>query len=334
MQEPIRIVLPNHFDNTTVNAWLFKGAVNTLVDTGMKSEDSWLALIQQLKDHDLEITEIDKIVITHGHGDHMGLAARISKASGADVWVPEYLYPWAVDLKNQIDNRSRIYDEAFFSNADASLFPYVSWGSDKLMQFWDPLPAEKVKTFKNDDTLQLGDQVWQSIYAPGHCINQVVFYQAEGKQLISADMILRSTPVPYLDARLDDPMTKQKNLKSLFESFERIDALEIHHVYPGHYDQMEDPTNLIAKQVGRIKENIQRCLGWIREGDSTFASIINQLYPNRINDSTFFMAIAILDYLIDEGLIESKKVNDKLEYFPTTETVLSTKSRKSANNEF
>lgn len=334
MQHPIRIILPNHFDGTTVNAWLLKGQVPTLVDTGMKTEDSWEALLEQLAANDFEIKDLARIVITHGHADHMGLANRIAKASGAKVWVPEYLYPWAVNLPTQLDNRAKVYDHAFYSNADNSLFHFESWDSSRLLQFWDPLVDDQVHVFKNDDVIQIGDQSWQTIYTPGHCLNQVVFYQPEGKQLISADMILRSTPVPYIDCRIDNPTKRGTTLTPLLDSFKRINALEIDHVYPGHFEIMGDPTVLIEKQTNRIRENIQKCLGWVRSGDTTFGALINKLYPNRVNDSTFFMAISILDYLVEQNLIETRMINDKLEYYPTAETVNSTTPRKSANNEF
>lgn len=321
MQQPKRIILPNMFDGTTVNAWLFTGDMPTLVDTGMQTDDTWDAMVEQLGSHDLAITDIQKIVITHGHADHMGLAARIAEESGAKVWVPEYLLPWAIDLKNQIDIRAAIYDNSFNSVADEQLFPFESWGSSKLMKVWDPLTEDQVVVFKNDDKIQLGDQTWQTIYTPGHCLNQVVFYHEPSRGLISADMILRSTPVPYLDALPDDPTRRGLTIQPLLDSYERIAQLEVDHVYPGHYDQMGDPTLLINKQVGRLTENIGKVKTWIQEGVSSFPDIINRLYPNRVNDSTFFVVISILDHLMANGEIESKLINEKQAYFPTMASV-------------
>jgi len=184
------------------------------------------------------------------------------------------------------------------------------------MQVWDPIPAEQVVVFKNDDIIQLGNEQWQTIYTPGHCLNQVVFYNHELKGLISADMILRSTPVPYLDALPDDPTRRGLTIGPLLDSYDRISELQIDHVYPGHYDQMGDPTILIEKQVGRLKENIEKVKGWVQEGISSFSDLINRLYPNRVNDSTFFVVISILDHLVANGEIETKVINEKQEYFP------------------
>jgi len=64
MQHPIQIILPNHFDGTTVNAWLLKGAIPTIVDTGMKTEDSWKSLKDQLAANDFDIQDLKRIVIT------------------------------------------------------------------------------------------------------------------------------------------------------------------------------------------------------------------------------------------------------------------------------
>lgn len=315
MQHPIQIELPVVFDESTVNSWLFKGSTNTLVDCGMKTDASWDALVAGLDQQGLAISDIHRVIITHGHADHMGAAAKVAEEAGAEIWIPEFLEPWAIDLPRQIEKRSDLYKTAFYSHADDQLFKWIDW-VDKLPLIWDPIAAAKVKVFANDAVLDIGEHQWQTIYTPGHCINQVVFYQKDHKCLLSADMILKMTPVPYFDLPIDRHIEgRTPVIEQLLESYQKIDDLDIEYIYPGHAGMMGDPTHLIAKQTSRIQDNIQRCTALIREGKDDLSAIMHVLYPKRINDSTFFMVVAILDYLVDHNLVDRALVEGKFKYF-------------------
>jgi glyoxylase-like metal-dependent hydrolase (beta-lactamase superfamily II) len=56
-----------------------------LVDTGWPSDDAWEGLLSGLARAGHDITDVRAVLVTHGHGDHVGLARRVREASGA--WV-------------------------------------------------------------------------------------------------------------------------------------------------------------------------------------------------------------------------------------------------------
>ncbi|MBT8221016.1 MAG: MBL fold metallo-hydrolase [Bacteroidia bacterium] len=325
IQEPIRIILPNHFDGSTVNAWLFVEPEPILVDCGMLTEDSWNALVRGIRQNGLEMGDISKLIITHGHADHMGMANKVAEESQCEVWIPEYLLDWAIDLGTQLRQRDRIYRDVFNSHTDNDLYQLEDY-SNMLLKVWEPISKDRLRVFDNDAVLKIGLHEWQTFYTPGHCINQVVFYQPEYQQLISGDMILNRTPVPYPDAGIGNDQVRCQSLRLLLNSYKTISKLKIQHVYPGHFEIMGCPEKLIQKQVNRIELNIQKCFAWIHEGIHDFETIIQKLYPKRINDSTFFMTIAILDFLVYEKKVESRIINKKSTYFPIRESVLSSTS--------
>lgn len=329
MQQPIRIELPIFFDGGgTVNSWLVRGATNTLIDCGLKTDHSWDALTSGLKKEGMNIEDIDQVVITHGHADHMGAAAKIAKTADATIWIPEFLEPWATDLSTQLKIREEIYNNAYYSHAE-DLMKWESW-ADRLLNYWDEIPVEHLHVFNNDDIIPIGDTQWQSIYTPGHCINQVVFYQADHKQLFSADMILQMTPVPYFDEpKAVNIQGRPPVLQQLLDSYDRIKSIDIEYVYPGHMTEMGNPSQLIERQVKRIHDNMERCQQIIMDGASDLNGIIQALYPNRINDSTFFMVVAILDHITHAGKVIRRKINDRWQYLPNEETVHSTTLEKS-----
>lgn len=302
MQEPIRIELPTIYGMKTVNAYLFLDPIPTLIDCGEKSDPSWQALQDQLKEHGLQIKDIQRIIITHAHVDHIGMAGKIAAHSDAEVWVNEYCYPWAVQKEQMWDRRVQLMSK---------LLPPAASFRDMILAFmkevskhWDNIPKERIKVFPMNGQLVMGGQVWEILYVPGHANTQTCFYQAANKWLISADMILKITPTAVMDASIEDPTKRDRGLKDLLASYKKIQALDIEKVFPGHYEPFEDVQATIRFQVNRIHSRIEESFDLIKSGKQDFMDILNTMYANRVSMPAFSMLIGYLDVLLEEGRIQ------------------------------
>src|SRR3954447_18845872 len=71
----------------TVNAWLLRGDPLTLIDTGPREDRALAALEAGLRRHGLRMEDIELVLATHHHLDHVGLAETIRRRSGATVAV-------------------------------------------------------------------------------------------------------------------------------------------------------------------------------------------------------------------------------------------------------
>src|SRR5436309_812501 len=67
----------------SVNAWLLRGSPLTLIDTGPRSDEALDALERGLKRRGLRVEDLELVIGTHHHHDHVGLAATIKRRSGA-----------------------------------------------------------------------------------------------------------------------------------------------------------------------------------------------------------------------------------------------------------
>ncbi len=316
LSPPIRIELPTVFGMKTVNSYLFVHPEPTLIDCGENSDASWNVLQKSLAANGLKVSDIKRVIITHAHIDHIGMAGRVCRHSDAEIWVSEYTYKWAVDLEEMRELRLHTISETLKAMGDSPVNQVFKNVFSQFNHFWLPIPANRVKTFPMDGRLEFGGQSWEVIHAPGHCIDQVCFYQPETKQLFSADMILKVTPTPVIDASIEPPHTRNKSIVQLLESYQKFSELDISIVYPGHYKPFDNPKAIIEHQINRIEARKLECLKWVSEGISDFYGLLQKLYGINFSIPTIPMLVGYLDLLLIENSIFVLKTADGLRYYP------------------
>src|SRR3954447_16802362 len=92
----------------SVNAWLLPGTPLTLVDTGPRDDAALSALEAGLREQGLGIEDLELVLLTHHHVDHIGLAAEIRRRSGAAIAALDRLADYATGYAGEVD-----HDRAF-----------------------------------------------------------------------------------------------------------------------------------------------------------------------------------------------------------------------------
>ena len=86
--------VPTPFAVGRINCYLVDDDPLTLVDAGPNSATSLTALDAALAEHGRRIEDLERIVITHQHIDHIGLVSILADRSGAEVCALAALAPW------------------------------------------------------------------------------------------------------------------------------------------------------------------------------------------------------------------------------------------------
>src|ERR1700737_965137 len=74
------------FELKHVNVFLLRdGDGYTLIDTGLQTDESRQVLNQKLAAMKVRVERINRILITHIHPDHFGLAGELRERSGAEL---------------------------------------------------------------------------------------------------------------------------------------------------------------------------------------------------------------------------------------------------------
>ena len=316
--EPVRIELTTGWSMGSVNAYLFTHPEVILVDAGVKSEICWAELADGLATHGVAIGDISRVVVTHPHVDHFGLAGRIVAESEATVWISELGAPWLTDMAAMWAARMVYYRRDLLPPIGLSpeTNETILRGMKGLAAAAAPVPAERVVTFHPDGWLQMGGRGWQVIHAPGHATAQTVFYQPETRQWLSADMLLAVTPAPVIDHPA--PGERRASALPLFlRSLAAMEALAVDTVHPGHGRPFGDHREVIARQRERIMSRKARCLDLIGGGQSTIPELLDSMYAHQPPESRvagLWMLIGYLDLLLADGVIVEEMIDDVYHY--------------------
>lgn len=320
MTEPIRIELPTEYEAGPVNAYLFLEPAPTLVDTGVKSEESWAALVAALAEHGVAVADLARVVLTHGHVDHFGHAKRLVEESGARLETADIVADRLTNFSHIWQKRTTYYREIFLpqTGLPVHLHHYILGYFGLVAENYEDVPPDYLHTYPLDSQISLGERSWQVLYTPGHCSHQTIFYQAETRQLLSSDMLLSRTPTPVVEYP-PDGRTRQPSLPTFMRSLEKVEALEVDVVYPGHGEIFRDHRTLIEEQRKRIRRRVEETYQCIEGGCGTAAEIVSHLYADRplpIQFAGLWMALGYVDLLREDGRIQQHEEDGVIIYEP------------------
>src|SRR5436190_5878141 len=88
-----RIIVPTPFYVGPVNVYLIEEDPLTLIDAGPRNDDSLEALRTGLARLGHKLSDITRIIISHAHADHYGLAQLVVEESGATAYLHEWDAP-------------------------------------------------------------------------------------------------------------------------------------------------------------------------------------------------------------------------------------------------
>jgi len=259
-----------------INSYLFPGKCPTLLDVG--SAFTTGKLKKALWEHGIHFSDIDQIIISHGHPDHYGAARKIVKESKSKVKVAIHSED-DVWLNTGSDAPSRTY-------ADFYKLMGIPFTLRQIMSFFDksyetlvrPLQAD---LFLNDgDLITLGNYQGKILSTPGHSKGSICIFLEEANILFPGDTILNHiTPNPFVmfEKEIDSPWRLSQ--KEYYDSLARIEALSPAVLHPAHGDSISDLSTLLASYRKTYAERQARIISLIASGEQTVYQIARRLFP-------------------------------------------------------
>ena len=221
-----------------------------LIDAGWGDDGAWAALTAGLASIGAAVTDVRGVLVTHMHWDHLGLADRIRRASGA--WVALHEDDLALitlegyrdaDLAVEQDLARLVWLGAPVDEADRIKSNREFWSA-----FTDTPPPDRV--LRHGDLADAPGWDLRVVHTPGHTPGHVCFASEQLDTLFAGDHVLpRITPnISVERGGPDDPLGQY--LKSLHTT----SMLPLTHVAPAHewrFDGLAARANEIAEHHDR-----------------------------------------------------------------------------------
>ena len=302
----IPLSIPTPFYVGDVNVYLIKEDPLTLIDVGPKTPEAAAALRDKLARNGVQFSDVRRIVLTHAHEDHCGLAKQVrDEAKNAEIlvhdWETGHLFGrLAHEDHRNLMLRSGVPEQAF--NEMQDLYANISLLTDSLADGdFRPLNDEMELEFESGSL--------RVLHTPGHTPGSCSFVREADRTIICGDCVLkRITPNPIL---APDPIDPQKRFRSLAEylvSLAKIREFKPTLAYGGHGEPVTDFEEIFNRYVRAIDERQRKVVSMVTSAGVTAFQIAQQLFPESIEaDVHRFLAIseaiAHLDYAESEGKV-------------------------------
>jgi len=288
----------------TVSAYLIAGDGDgdTLVDCGIAAAveeggdpgpDGTAALEAALTACGSSFERVARLVVTHAHIDHFGLAGEVVRRSGGELWMHRRT---ELDLQKYADPEEAV-DRRMLMLADHGLYgPELTATSEGLRDWLPVMPSIGRPTTLLDDgeTFTAGGRTWQVVHTPGHSPGHVCLWNAAERLLCSGDHLLQlvSPPVTFERGFERDPMG------SYLASLDRVRALAPELTLPGHGTPFRDGARRAATIAAGKRRRIDQIRDMVHVRERTVTEMTAQLFPSALTGAQRHFAMAeLLAYL-------------------------------------
>ncbi len=302
----IPLAIPTPFYVGDVNVYLVKEEPLTLIDVGPKTKEASDVLRDKLRQNSVQIADIRRIVLTHAHVDHCGLAKQVrDEAKNAEIfvhgWESGHLFgSLDEDKQRNLMNRAGVPPEVFRK---------IQHTFNNVSLLTDTLAEDEFSELYDEMELEFASGILKVLHTPGHTPGSCSFFREANRTLIAGDCVLkRITPNPIISP---DPIDKNKRFKSLAEylvSLAKIRSCSPTLIYGGHGEPIEDFEEIFNRYIRSIDERQKQIVELVSNDGTTAWDAANKLFPQAIDkDVHQFLAIseavAHLDYAETEGKI-------------------------------
>ena len=301
------ISIPTPFYVGDVNVFLIKDDPLTLIDVGPKTPEAAMVLREKLGREGVQFSDVRRIVLTHAHEDHCGLAKQVrDEAKNAEILIHEW------ETGNLFGRLARDEHRTLLlrSGVPYKVFEDMRSLYEEISLLTDSLADGDFSYLTDGAELEFDSGSLRVVHTPGHTPGSCSFVREADRTLICGDCVLkRITPNPIL---APDPINPERRFRSLAEylvSLARLRSFSPTLAYGGHGEAVTDFEEIFHRYVRAIDDRQKKVIAIVSGSGITAFEVAKRLFPDSFgHDVHRFLAIseaiAHLDYAESLGKID------------------------------
>jgi glyoxylase-like metal-dependent hydrolase (beta-lactamase superfamily II) len=243
----------------------------TLIDTGVPTKEAYQGLLKQLKSFNLKQKDIERVIITHLHNDHLGLAEDL-REHGVEIWAGSaakkrqeiIVKEWKNLYENTLKELDLFGGKEYKKNITRNRYIFKS--------NIKPMPIDRY--LMDGEKIELGDITIEVIWTPGHSYEHICLLNQGQGILFSGDHILPkiTSHVALHSYRIHDPLDEY--LKSL----SKVENLDVEIILPSHEWIFKDLKPRVKQLLLHHRNRLNEMKATLEKGPQTVYDIGSKVH--------------------------------------------------------
>jgi len=300
-----RFAIPTPFAVGRVNTYLIEDDPLTLVDSGPNSGRALDELHQRLSERGHSIDDIELILVTHQHIDHIGLVEIVASHSQAEVAAIEAAVPFIENYSEAAADDDRFAMELMVRHGIPEDVSRALGSVSAAFRGWGAR-ANITRVLHAGDTIELRDRTLRVHFRPGHSPSDTVFEDSQRKMLLAGDHLLGHISSNPLIVRPRDGSERPQALVTYMESLRKTREMDLDLILTGHGEPVSDHRSLIDQRFQMHERRKEKLYNLISERPRTAHELCQALWGNIAVTQAYLTLSEVLghtDLLVNEGRV-------------------------------
>ena len=301
-----RIAIPTPFAVGRVNVYLIEDEPLTLVDAGPNSGTSLDELQRGIAALGHSLEDIELVILTHQHIDHLGLVSLVASRSGAEVAALDVAVRFVENFSAEAQADDDFATEMMLRHGIPEDVVTALGSVSRAFRAWGSR-AKVDRVLRDGEELRLRDRTLAVHHRPGHSPTDTVFHDRERKILIAADHLLgHISSNPLLTRPPDGSTDRPQALVQYLASLEKTREMDVKLVLPGHGEPITDHRSLIDERFALHRRRADKIHRLIAERPRSAYEIAQTLWGNIAVTQAYLTLSEVLghvDLLLNAGRV-------------------------------